>query len=170
MHCTRYTWEAIHPRFMAKSPTLSCWCFLLFDFDDGFDFHSHVERKGVRAHSRAGVDALVTKHFANSVGRAVDDRWLLGETIDAIDKAHELHYALDLVQITHFICSNNNNITETEVSVTLTHSYNTDGNQHRTLECSHEAERHVMSSVIALLRRQVFADLAHNKITACRLG
>ena len=50
----------------------------ILDFNDGLDFHNHIERKGVRAHSRAGVNALVAKHFANIVGRpTIDDRWLL---------------------------------------------------------------------------------------------
>ena len=41
--------------------------------------------------------------------------------------------------------------------------------EHRTLECSHEAERHVVRSVIALLRRQVLANLAQDEVPAGRL-
>lgn len=82
---------------------------LVLDLDDGLDLDRHVERQRVGADGRARVHALVAEHLAERVGRAVHDARLAREPVHAVDEAHELDHALDLVQVAQLVCSPRSN-------------------------------------------------------------
>ena len=71
------------------------------DFGDQLDLDAGAQRDLRHAERAARMRALVAEHLGQQLGAAVGHQMLLGEVGRAVDQAHHLDDALDLVQVAH---------------------------------------------------------------------
>src|SRR5207245_7060702 len=69
------------------------------DLSDQIDLDARTHRDLHNTEGAAGMRALFGEHLAQQIRASVGDEVLFGEIGGAVDEAHHLHDALDLVQV-----------------------------------------------------------------------